>query len=298
MLELAAAPFRVDLVEAGVLVETSVPGLYFRSALFERIARGVAELVSDAGRGSAEPCLYAPPLMARTDFERTGYHRSFPDLMGLVSTFDGTEREHRQLLAEAGRGGPWTSGVAESGLVLCSAGCHALYPTLTGPVPAEGRRLEVEGICFRHEPSFDPARMQSFRQHEFVYVGSAAGAVAFRDEWADRGRQLLAGLGLRVAATPAADPFFGRAGRLLETAQRDAGLKIELVARIDGDAAIASANYHEDHFGGAFSLVQADGSPAHTACIGFGLERIALALIRRHGRPDAWPAELRERLAL
>jgi seryl-tRNA synthetase len=298
VLELATAPFRDDLVEAGVLVETSVQGLYFRSALFERIARGVAGLASAAGAGSAEPCLYAPPLMARAEFERTGYHRSFPDLMGLVATFEGTERDHHRLLAEAGRGDPWTSGVADSELVLCSAGCHALYPTLTGPLPAAGRRLEVEGTCFRHEPSADPARMQTFRQHEFVYVGSAAGALAFRDEWAERGRELLAGLGLSVTPTPAADPFFGRAGRLLETAQRDAGLKIELVAPIEGDVAIASANYHEDHFGAAFSLVQTDGSPAHTACIGFGLERIALALIRRHGHPREWPAELRERLAL
>lgn len=298
MLELAAHPSRDDLVEAGILVETSVPGLYFRSVLFERIARGVAELVSAAGRGSAEPCLYAPPLMARSDFERTGYHRSFPDLMGLVATFDGAESEHRRLLDEAERGDPWTSGMAGSGLVLCSAGCHALYPTLSGTLPAQGRRLEVEGTCFRHEPSFDPTRMQSFRQHEFVYVGTAAGALAFRDEWAERGREILAGLGLPVTAVAAADPFFGRAGRLLEHAQRAAGLKIELVVAIDGDVAVASANYHDDHFGSAFALVQADGTPAHTACIGFGLERIALALLHHRGQPHAWPADLRERLAL
>lgn len=298
MSELALHSCRNDLIDAGVLVETSTAGLYFRSALFERIARGVADLVSAAGRGTAEPCLYAPPLMTRVDFERTGYHRSFPDLMGLVSTFDGTEHDHRQLLDEVAKGDSWASGVVESGLVLCSAGCHSLYPTLTGPVPVEGRRLEVETTCFRHEPSDDPARMQTFRQHEFVYVGSARGAVAFRDEWVDRGREVLTGLGLSVSPVEAADPFFGRTGRLLEAAQREAGLKVELLAPIDGEVAVASANYHEDHFGTAFSLVQDDGSPAHTACIGFGLERIALALIRRHGLPGDWPVSLRERLAL
>ncbi|HVV58404.1 MAG TPA: hypothetical protein VHC45_08585 [Gaiellaceae bacterium] len=298
MVEPAAAGLREQLAEAELLVETSTPGLPFRSAAFERIVRAVAGAVTSAGAGTAEPCLYAPPLMARADFERTGYHRSFPDLMGLVGTFDGGDREHRALLAQAGRGETWTSGVADSGLVLCSAGCHALYPALRGPVPAGGRRLEVEGTCFRHEPSADPARMQSFRQHEFVYVGSAAGALAFRDEWVERGRALLTGLGLSVSTVDAADPFFGRAGRLLEAAQREAGLKVELVAQIDGDAAIASANYHEDHFGAAFGLAQADGQPAHTACIGFGLERIALALIRRHGPPHGWPRFVREELAL
>lgn len=298
MLDVAFDSRPEDVLESGLLVETATPGLYLRSAVFERIVRAVADAVTTAGAGTAEPCLYAPPLLARADFERTGYHRSFPDLMGLVSTFEGGEREHRELLAAAGRGDSWAAGIADSGLVLCSAGCHALYPTLERSVPAGGRRLEVEGTCFRHEPSADPARMQSFRQHEFVYVGSAAGAVAFRDEWVERGRDLLGGLGLRISTAQAADPFFGRAGRLLDAAQRDAGLKVELVAPIARDTAVASANYHEDHFGAAFRLVQDDGQPAHTACIGFGLERIALALIRRHGPPAGWSRRLVEQLAL
>lgn len=289
---------RRQLIDAGGLVETTIPGLYARSLEFERIARAVAGLAAEAGRGTAEPCLYFPPMMARDAFERTGYHRSFPDLMGLISTFGGNEADHRELLAAADGGGAWTAGVAESGLALCSAACHSLYPTLTGPLPAAGRRFELEGFCFRHEPSLDPGRMQSFRQHEFVYVGSAAGAVAFRDEWIERGRELLSGLGLPVSVVGANDPFFGRAGRLLATSQREAQLKFELVAPIVEDGAIASANCHEDHFGVAFQLAQEDGSPVHTACIGFGLERIALALLRQHGRPQDWSRSLRSTLGL
>jgi hypothetical protein len=35
----------------------------------------------------------------------------------------------------------------------------------------------------------------------------------------------------------------------------------------------------------------ADGTPAATACIGFGLERVTLALLDRHGLdPAQWPA--------
>lgn len=297
--ELTDVPLRRELLEWGLLVETATSGLYARSAEFERIARAVAGLVSAAGLGTAEPCLYFPPMMARADFERTDYHRSFPDLMGLISTFAGSERDHRELLAVADAGGEWTPGIADSGLALCSAACHPLYPTLTGPVPAAGRRFELEGFCFRHEPSLDPARMQCFRQHEFVYVGSPAGAVAFRDEWIERGRELLAGLGLEVSVAAANDPFFGRAGRLLAASQREAQLKLELVAPIgESDVAITSANCHEDHFGVAFDLLDEAGRPAHTACIGFGLERIVLALTHRHGRPADWPAALRSRLGL
>jgi seryl-tRNA synthetase len=60
---------------------------------------------------------------------------------------------------------------------------------------------------------------------------------------------------------------------------------------------VASFNYHEDHFTSAFGLEMADGGPAHTACLGFGLERISLALVRAHGvDPETWPAEVREQL--
>ena len=40
----------------------------------------------------------------------------------------------------------------------------------------------------------------------------------------------------------------------------------------------------------------ADGEVAHTACVGFGMERIALALFRTHGLdPERWPRRVRER---
>ena len=62
--------------------------------------------------------------------------------------------------------------------------------------------------------------------------------------------------------------------------------------------AVASFNYHQDHF--AVDLRDrrsTDGGTAHTACLGFGQERIVLALLRTHGLdPDAWPAEVREEL--
>ncbi|MBX7556955.1 hypothetical protein K1Y78_56115, partial [Streptomyces sp. tea 10] len=63
--------------------------------------------------------------------------------------------------------------------------------------------------------------------------------------------------------------------------------------------AIASANLHEDHFGESFHLHTADGAVAHSACFGFGLERVALALAMRHGFDTAaWPVTVRQELGL
>jgi seryl-tRNA synthetase len=53
--------------------------------------------------------------------------------------------------------------------------------------------------------------------------------------------------------------------------------------------AVASFNYHEDHFGRAFGITLRDGSHAHTACVAFGIERWELAL---RAQRDAAAAEL------
>jgi seryl-tRNA synthetase len=121
----------------------------------------------------------------------------------------------------------------------------------------------------------------------------------WRDAWRDRALELLHQVGVEAEFDVASDPFFGRSGRMLAASQRQQALKFEILAPIGGPepTAVASFNYHEDHFSAAFGLEMADGGPAHTACLGFGLERISLALVRAHGvDPDTWPAEVREQL--
>jgi hypothetical protein len=74
--------------------------------------------------------------------------------------------------------------------------------------------------------------------------------------------------------------------------------KFELRVPVDGDLiqAVASANYHKDHFGEAFGFT-AGGVVGQTACTAFGIERIALALINAHGpQTDRWPTALRAAL--
>ncbi|HTR69267.1 MAG TPA: amino acid--[acyl-carrier-protein] ligase [Mycobacteriales bacterium] len=295
----SAEQFRSDLLSAGILLDTGVDGLYHRSGTFERIARGVEQRASAAGADQHAPLYYFPAIMPRTVFERTDYLKSFPDLIGSIDTFVGDDNDHTALLQIAEAGGDWTEKLTPAEVVMCSAACHPLYPSLTGRIAEGGVRVECQGFVFRHEPSLDPARMQTFRQHEFVYIGEPDGAVAHRDLWLQRGLDVLSGLGLEVEPVVANDPFFGRAGRMLAANQRDTTLKYEIVAPITTDrlTAISSANCHQDHFGAPFGIETSSGSVAHTACIGFGLERITLALLSRYGLdPDGWPAEVRNQL--
>lgn len=292
------AAFREELLSSGLLVHAGVDGLYQRSGTFEHIVRGVEGMASRAGAGQGGPQYFFPPLMAREAFERTDYLRSFPDLLGAIQVFRGGDREHAALLRAADAGEDWTAFFEPADVALCSAACHPLYATLPKALPAGGLRYEVQGYCFRHEPSIDPMRMQSFRQHEFVVIGEPDEAVAHRDAWLERGLGLLAGLGLDVRIEEANDPFFGRAGRILAANQRATALKFEItcpVSSVEVRTAITSSNCHESHFGDAFGITTAEGGPAHSACIGFGLERITLALVREHGTsPEQWPSSVRD----
>lgn len=185
---------------------------------------------------------------------------------------------------------------------MTPAACYPLYPTASGTLPEGGRTVDLVSFVFRHEPSIDPARMQIFRQHEYVRLGTPAQALEHRNYWLKRGEEMLRAVGLDVKAEVANDPFFGRGGRMMAASQKEQDLKYELVAPVASKeklTAITSCNYHLDHFGLAFGIKTADGNVAHSACIGFGLERIALALFRVHGFiPGNWPAEVKQVLAL
>ena len=292
--------FRDELVAAGLLVPTGVEGLFGKSGLFEAVVAGLDGLIVEAGAPDQPTVLRFPPVLARSTFERTDYLRSFPDLIGSVHSFRGTDKDHAALLRAVESGADWTPHLSATEITLCPAACYPLYPMSTGTIDAAGKRYDVFAYCFRHEPSPDPARMQVFRMHEFVRVGTPEQALSHRDAWIERGLKLLTGLGLPVVPDVANDPFFGRAGRMLAVNQRDAELKYELLVPIcseDKPTAIASSNYHMDHFGTPFSISLTDGSPAHSACVGFGMERITLALFKHHGLdPEQWPKSVRSQL--
>ena len=228
---------------------------------------------------------------------------SFPHLAGSVFAFDGDEQDAADLAQKAAAHEDWSGYQAMAAVCLTPAACYPVYPLLAGrgQLAPGGTIVDVAGWCFRHEPSDDPARLQSFRMHENVRVGEPDAVAAWHASWLERAAAILTELGLEVDVVPANDPFFGRAGRILASGQRDQELKMEVVAPISSDrpGALVSVNAHLDHFGVDFGIATSDGGVAHTACMGFGLERVTLALLRRHGlRPAAWPAPVRQRLDL
>ena len=107
---------------------------------------------------------------------------------------------------------------------------------------------------------------------------------------------------LGLAATPdvASDPFFGRGGKMMAANQKEQKLKYEVlvpVNSVEDPTAVCSFNFHQQHFGETFSILNPGGDTANTACLGFGLERVVMALFKAHGfDAERWPADVRRRL--
>jgi seryl-tRNA synthetase len=294
--------FLRELVAEGLLIPSGTAGVFGAGAVFEKVRLGV-----DAAAGALtvpdEPeRLRFPPVLPRRHLEMSGYLRSFPHLLGSVFAFEGDEGDAAEQEARASRHEEWSGFQQMTDLVLAPAACYPVYPAIAarGPLAPGGVTVETGGAhVFRNEPSDDPARLQSFHMHEHVRIAEPEAVVAWREQWCFRAFEFLTGLELDVRLQPASDPFFGRSGRMLASSQRQQELKLEIVAAISdrSPTAIASLNYHQDHFASRFGLVTSEGTVAHTACVGFGEERIVLALLRMHGfDPETWPSKVRKRL--
>lgn len=290
------------LFESGLLIETGVDGLYGRGGRFEDVITAFERLIDRYGAADGAEAIRFPPGMNRAYFEKSGYMKSFPQLAGTVHSFCGNELDHVSLLKCMDADEDWTAEQKATDIVLTPAACYPLYPTIAkrGNLPEKGGLYDLQSYCFRHEPSNDPARQQLFRMREYVCMGSQDHVTDFRQIWMDRGVKIMAEVGLPVEIDVANDPFFGRAGKMLANNQRDQNLKFELlipITSVSNPTACMSFNYHQDAFGSKWGLNLADGSVAHTACVGFGLERIALALFHHHGLDvDQWPASVRAAL--
>lgn len=298
----AQEKYQKELVAAGLLIPMGSAGLYGRSGVFEHVVEQFENLVTRSAKHLNAEVMRFPPLISRQTYLCTDHIETFPDLMGSVHSFMGKERDHAEMLSKKANGEDWTTSLKPADVMMTPATCYPLYPTATGTLPEGGRTVDLVSFVFRHEPSVDPARMQCFRQREFVRLGTPDQAREHRDYWLKLGKEILNSVGLEVTAVVANDPFFGRGGKIMSATQKEQELKYELVipvATADKPTAITSCNMHLDHFGHAFNIKTADGKTAHTACIGFGLERITLALFKVHGfDPKTWPSDVKKVLEL
>lgn len=294
--------FKQQLFDQKLLLKSGVNGIVGRSAQVVEIAQALHSMVDRESRKDGAVKVQFPPVVPRELLRKVGYMNNFPQLCGSIHSFSGDDRAHLALQETVNEGGDWSSHLSQTDVTLTPASCYPLYPTLAGTLPDGGVLFDLNCYCFRHEPSNDPARFMSFEIRENVRAGSPEDVQAWRHAWLNRGQDLIESLGLPVVLDTASDPFFGRGGRMMKASQKELELKFELLVDIwgkDNPTAVASFNYHQDHFSHLFDIHLTDGSDAHTACLGFGIDRLVIGLFKTHGFDmKKWPASVREKLML
>jgi len=280
-----------------------VDGVYARTALYVDLVERLEQYITRQ-RGADAEIMRFPPVMSRTQLEKSGYLKSFPNLLGCVCALHGSEASIRSAVERHDNGGDWTTSLSSSDLVLSPAACYPVYPIAAarGKLPPGGLHFDIEADVFRHEPSLSLDRLQSFRMREFVRIGSPEEIVDFREKWMAKAPLLAAELALPHSMDVANDPFFGRVGQVMAVSQRQQALKFELLIAYYPSAAptaCMSFNYHREHFGQVWGIRDDAGDLAHTSCVAFGIDRLAVALFANHGLElRKWPATTRQALAI
>lgn len=280
-----------------------VDGVYARTALYLTVRDGLDAFISRQREPQVE-ILRFPPVMSRKQLEKSGYLKSFPNLLGCVCALHGSEASIRSAVERLDSGGDWTSSLSAADLVLSPAACYPVYPIVAtrGRLPLGGLQFDIEAEVFRHEPSRSLDRLQSFRMREFVRIGSPEEIVAFRERWMEKAPTLASELGLPYSMDIANDPFFGRVGQIMAVSQRQQALKFELLIPYYPSAtptACMSFNYHREYFGNVWGIRDAQDELAHTSCVAFGIDRLTVALFAVHGLDLAqWPLVTRQALTL
>ncbi|WP_433326866.1 aminoacyl--tRNA ligase-related protein [Spirillospora sp. CA-294931] len=240
-------------------------------------------------RAGAHSVAY-PPLLAVDDLAGVDYFANFPHL-GLLASGLAPEAVEAGYPGEgpldavpAGRLGPARH-------VLPPAACYSAYFDLAGERLDGPQRITTIASCFRREPHLDGLRrLYGFSMREIVCVGGHDDVVDHLARLKHVVLEFAAELGLPLTVETAGDPFFDPDGARA-VSQRLFPVKEEFV--FDGTPAVASVNFHRNFFGERCDIRAADGEPAYTGCVAFGLERWISALGDHFGLD---PAELTERI--
>lgn len=275
------------------------PGLFVGGPKKAKLIRALDRLFGDMATRLGADEYTVPALVPWSTLEKADYTHNFPQHVtaGAVvrSDLDALDRfsaaqEHSARVAE----------LEMAPVVLAPAVCLSLFERFGGVDLTEPLTVTATGKCSRYEGQADtsPTRLWSFSMREIVYIGDRPSARAFREAVLEELVSLATELAMPCRVVPAGDPFFTKERPQQADYQAAMDVKYELVGRLshdDSGVAIASLNYHNQHFGKGFDIGFA-GQPAFSVCLGFGLERWAEWLSGYlSDDPADWPDVLRDR---
>jgi hypothetical protein len=268
------------------------------SALTTFFDRRIADLARDFPARTYQ----FPSLIGADTLDRCRYIKSFPHSLNFVAHL----REDLGAIQHFAQNVKWTGDhlacshedLAGIKTLLSPSVCFHYYAWLHDRQLAEPTSITAIGKCFRYESGNlgGLERLWDFSMREVIFVGPREHVLAERQRALELTMTLLDEWGLRYEIKSATDPFFIDDFATQATFQMAFDLKFEIRAALpykQGSLAAGSFNYHQDFFGRSFNITDSSGGPVHTGCIGFGLERLALAFLAQYGFDSRrWPASV------
>jgi hypothetical protein len=298
---------RVGALAAAGAIRAIHPGLFVFRAPVATIIRFLdhAILARIARPFGAVEEAY-PNCIPLADLGATNHFASFPEhlhfLTHLTQDLDVLDGFAASASAQGAAVRPETRQLSPVQLVHNPSTCYHCYAARRGTTIAGDVAVTAIAKCHRYEAAnhADLGRLLEFSLREVIFLGSPDYVRACREKTLALVTALAEDWRLAGELLPSNDPFFtsdfsAKAGQQLRLA-----MKFEYRASLPGRSkklAIMSSNLHGPTFSKTFAM-RRDGGPLHTGCLGFGLERLALALIAQHGHePEAWPEGLRRDFA-
>jgi hypothetical protein len=246
-----------------------------------------------------------PTLISPHYLERVNYFSAFPHSLSFVTHL----REDLDVIDnfaqhaacdELGLNTP-TDSFGRVHALLSPAVCYHLYFALADKqLRDDSKIVTAVGNCFRYEAInlTSLERLWDFTMREVIFVGSKDFVLENRETGRKRMAKFFEKIGLAYRVESANDPFFVGEFRKQAAFQSAFQLKFEILARLPykgSNLAIGSYNYHQDFFGRNLNITLPDGTPAHTGCVAFGLERVAFAFLAQYGLDlSIWPDVVKE----
>ena len=236
--------------------------------------------------------------------ERVNYFRAFPHSLTFATHLRSDLDVIEDFSAHAACGdhglNTGMGSFAQIETLLSPAVCYHLYFTLADkPMPAESITATAVGNCFRYESSnlVSLERLWDFTMRELIFVGARDFVLENREIARKRMEAKFEEIGLAYRVESASDPFF-IGERKQAVFQNAFQLKFEIQAALpfkNSTLAVGSYNYHQDFFGRSLNITRQDGTPVHTGCVAFGLERIIYAFLAQYGLDERnWPEAVRD----
>lgn len=297
-------PFRWLITEGQIVQEAVGTFIYF--GMFARLCLGLDRYLSKvAFRLGAAPA-QMPSLLSTSTLAATGYLSDNAYCTNFVfRLLEGREvlnsvkvspdpvgKQHVDLT-----GVDSTSGRPEA--VLAPAVCHSVYRAVGGQQLNSTLFVTGYSRSYRYESRATNGvrRLREFGVRELVCISD-------RDEVQDKttkflraAETVLASLDLDAEISTASDAFFPDRFARFRNFQMSFASKYEVVANIPWDnsgLAIASVNFHGEHFGSTWKIVDRHGKTAVSCCMGFGIERCAYAILAQHGTDVLlWPPSVK-----